>query len=114
MSDYDQRQYSMMLRLLKAFDTRSVGLGKLIVDLEALLGCLQDTEKAWKNSFYRQWGMLEDVYADALDKGLEQLPPDSENLIEDDIQNLRRLVQERIDTTPGAATGTESGDATGG
>ena len=108
MSDYDRRQYKMMLELLNAFDARIVGLHKIIADLEALLLLLQDTDKVWRNEFYKQWAMLEDVYADALDKGFKQLPPDPQKLVEDAIQGLRQLVEERIDTT----ADTESGDAT--
>lgn len=97
-----------MLELLNAFDARDVGLHKIITDLEALLLLLQDTDKAWRNEFHKQWAMLEDVYADALDKGFKQLPPDSQKLVEDAAQRLRQLVQERIGTTADA----ESGDAT--
>ena len=108
MSDYDRRQYKMMLELLNAFDARSVGLEKIIADLEALLRLLEDTDKVWKRAFHKQWVVLEEVYAVALDRGLKQLPPDSQKLVEDATQGLRQLVQERIGTT----ADTESGDAT--
>jgi hypothetical protein len=98
MSDYDQRQYKLMLELLKAFDKRSLGLRKLIADLEALLVCLQDTDEEWKESFHKQWGRLEDVYADALDKGYKQLPQDDQTRVEDAIYHLQQLVQKRIDS----------------
>ncbi|MGC8559146.1 MAG: hypothetical protein ACP5O1_00530 [Phycisphaerae bacterium] len=109
MSDYDRRQFKMMLSILDAFDDRAIGLRKAIDDLEALYRSLEDTPKAWKSLFYKQWAIMEEVYAGALDKGYKQLPPDYQKLIEDAIQNLRRLVQERIDVTEDARANAEGG-----
>ena len=98
----------MMFELLKAFDQRDRGLRKIIADLEALLGSLQHADRGWKDSFYEQWAILEDVYADALDRGFQQLPPDYQKLVDDAVQNMRRLVQQRIEA---AGEGADTAEA---
>lgn len=94
MDDYDSRQYRLMLDLLNEFDARSVGLRKVITDLEALLGSLKNADTEWKSSFYSHWAILEDVYADALDKGWTQLPSARQAMVEGAASSLRRLVEQ--------------------
>ena len=96
MSDYGQRQFKMMLSILDAFDERAIGLGKAIADLDAIYRSLEGTEKLWKGLFYRKWAVLEEVYAVTLNRKLSQLPSADQKLIDDAIQAIRKLVQERI------------------
>lgn len=102
MSDYDSRRFRLMLSVLGAFDERAIGLGKAIADLEVLFRSLRDTAEAWTGVFYKQWAILEEIYAVALDRGFSQLPPGDQKLVEGVMRTLRQLVQERIDATADA------------
>lgn len=92
MLHYDQRQYQLMAELLDNLERRTIGLKKAIPDLEGLLWSLKDVKKPWKDSFYKQWAVLEDVYASALDKGFKELPEDYQKLTDDAIRNMKGLV----------------------
>jgi hypothetical protein len=61
--EYDARQLRLMLDRIEAFRRAEVGFGKLIVDLEALLGALRNPDEKWKNDFNYHWGKLEDIRA---------------------------------------------------
>jgi hypothetical protein len=77
--DHDARQLGLMLERLDAFDRKEVSLGKLVSSLNGLLSALQDADERWKKDFLRQWGLLEDVHANALDKSFGKVP--SEHLV---------------------------------
>lgn len=95
-SDYDQRQYEQMLLILRSYQAGQLGLGRAIADLEALQSCLQVAQDAWKKSFQSEWGVLEDVYASMLDKGLDELPLDLQNLVNIAVTQLQGLVTDEV------------------
>jgi hypothetical protein len=102
MSDYDNRQYILMIEQLDQFKLKQIDLKHLINGLESLLGVLTEPDEKWKFDFQRQWGVLEDVYADAIDRGRLELPDAHKELVEQAVQKLeamiRRVVQPVKDT----------------
>jgi hypothetical protein len=93
MSDYDKRQYGLMLEQIKQFEAKQIDLKHLIAGLESLLCVLEQADKKWKDTFQSEWGVLEEVYADALDKGYKSLPTTHEKLIEKAVHNLKAMVE---------------------
>jgi len=53
MSDYNNRQYRLMMNHLNGFGKR-MDLKRLINGLESLLGALKKPEAAWKAAFQHQ------------------------------------------------------------
>jgi hypothetical protein len=91
MSEYDSRQYHRMLEQLRDFESKRIDLKHLIGGLDALLCALEEAEANWKSEFQRQWGVLEEVYAVALDRKKELMAEDWK-LIETAIQTMKRLL----------------------
>src|SRR6478609_5856118 len=100
MLDSDQRTYVRVLEVLRAFDRQSISLGKVIADLEALLGALSATEEYWKVRMSKHWAVLEDAFADALDKEVKVLPDLHKKLVEEAVRGLEKDVLERINLPP--------------
>ncbi len=96
MEDYDIRQYRLMLDKLDAFGTQKLPLSNLISNLDGLLNALEDTDEQWKNAFLRQWGVLEDVYANSLDKNLQEIPGDQQVLVSKAVAEIRKLVAQNM------------------
>lgn len=92
MSDYDQRQYKVLFDRINAFQRKSIGLKSLIADTDALMRSLQHAEKPWTDAFYAQWAFLEDVYARALDQGLNAVPSDQAALVDNAVEKMQELV----------------------
>ena len=68
MSDYDNRQYRRMLEQIEDFESKRIDLKHLINGLESLLCVLEKPSADWKAKFRSKWGVLEEVYAVALDR----------------------------------------------
>ncbi len=96
MNGHDQRLYRTMAEHLDQYDGGAIGLDHLISSLDALLAVLEGTDQAWRDAFRYEWGTLETVYAIALDRGVTQLYPENQALIDEAIKNMRRLLAERI------------------
>jgi len=96
MTDYDSRQLNLMIERLDAFERKAINLGHLVSSLDGLQNALRDVDGQWRNAFLKQWGVLEDVYADALDKNLKEIPNEYIALINRAIQEIRRLISDRV------------------
>jgi hypothetical protein len=96
MSEYDSRQYNLMLGQLRDFNSKRIDLKHLIHGLETLLGCLENPAADWKLTFQKHWGVLEDVYADALDRKDMELPEAHKKLIEDATSTLQTMVEDAL------------------
>jgi len=96
MSDYDNRQYRLMMQRIEEFEKSKIGLQRLIADLDALLCSLQKADETWRSSFQKEWGVLEEVYAIALDKGSEKLPTEHWDLIDNALGNMKRLLAQVV------------------
>jgi hypothetical protein len=95
-SEYDQRQYRLMLERIDAFERGAIRLGTLIDDLEGLLNVLEAVCASWEQAFLRHWGVLEDARAVALAEGWEEFDDKIEKIIFESIDRLKRQVLEKI------------------
>lgn len=96
MNGHDQRLYRTMAENLDQYEGGAIGLDHLISSLDALLGVLEGMDQEWWDAFRYEWGTLETVYAIALDRGVTQLSPENQALIDEAIKNMRRLLADRI------------------
>ncbi|MBX9681576.1 MAG: hypothetical protein K2X38_22705 [Gemmataceae bacterium] len=96
MSDYDQRQYRLMLQQLERFEQGKATLSDLIASLDALLSVLESTEENWKEAFRYEWGTLETEYAISLDRGEPVLPSESMSLVHQAVANMEALLRDRV------------------
>ncbi|MGV8927968.1 MAG: hypothetical protein ACOH2G_20130 [Ewingella sp.] len=81
LSEYDQRQLSLMEDMLNLYFLDKISLKKLIDNLEGLLFCLQSVDIEWKNEFHEYWFVLEQVYAVALFRN-ESIDPNDPDILE--------------------------------
>ena len=96
MNGHEQRLYRTMAEHLDQYEGGTIGLDHLISSLDALLEVLEGTDQVWRDAFRYEWGTLEMVYAIALDRGVTQLSPENQTLINEAIKNMRRLLVDRI------------------
>jgi hypothetical protein len=71
-------------------------LGGLISDLDGLLNALEGVDDQWKNAFLKQWGVLEDVYANALYKTFPAIPSGHMVLVLKATAEIRKLVAQKL------------------
>lgn len=96
MTEYDTRQLKLMINELDAFERKAIDLTHLVSTLDGLLSALEDVDTHWKNFVLKQWGVLEDVNADILDKSLTEIPNQHLSLIANAIQEIRSLISQRL------------------
>lgn len=97
MSEFNQRQYRLMLDRLDAFEQGSIALDKLVVDLEGLLNALDGVASDWKKNFLGDWGNLEEERAYALFKNVHILDQETSERIRPTVSRLKLSVLEKID-----------------
>jgi len=73
MTEREERQLKAMLEQLRLFQHGEVDLWSLIASLESLMNALEEAPEPWLSDFRKHWGVLEEVYAVAVD---EERPPD--------------------------------------
>ena len=93
MSDYDNRQYGLMLEQIKQFESKRIDLKHLINGLESLLCALEEVDSNWKSAFQSKWGVLEEIYADMLDSGYKKLPDTHQKLVEQSVRDVKAMVE---------------------
>lgn len=98
LTNYDARQLRLMLEGLDAFGREAIALRDLISNLEGLLGSLESVDDPWRNAFLKKWGVLEDVYANAIDKSFPTIPTEHLALANRAIVELRRLIMQRLES----------------
>lgn len=91
------RQLLLMRDRLVEFGSGRIALPELVYDLEALLYELESTSEGWREEFINAWGHLEIAYAVALDRQ-EPVEDASDPALQDDLCQLRDLVDQRLDT----------------
>lgn len=94
-SDHDQRQYAHMRESISAFSNSEFTLQTLhavISSLEFFLQALEVKDTEWQNKFYREWGVLDEVYAISLDENLSQVRPENIQLIRRSIANIQAII----------------------
>ncbi len=103
-SDYDRRQYRLMIEQIDLFNEGKMALSSLVPGLNGLVSALEIPEPSWKAAFINEWGILEIVYAMALDRlnngstdgcGEIHLTADELDLVQKSVKNLQRIILSR-------------------
>lgn len=71
-SEHDHRQLRRMREAIRPTDLETLSMGSLaslIQTLDFLVESLDSADNHWFNAFRSKWGVLEEVYAVALDTG---------------------------------------------
>jgi len=91
-TQYDQRQLNRMKDQISSFESGGIGLGSLIGDLEFLLNAMESSDEDWKKQLDEQILILEEVYADALDRDMTELEPESQTLVSKAIETIKGYI----------------------
>ncbi|SRR5579884_3935230 len=92
-SSFNKRQFNLMLDRITSFlESRSISFEKLIADLEGLIEILEIPEDE-RDRLRTKWGVLEDVYAEALFSGIRRLEEDDVARVEQALQDLKELIK---------------------
>jgi len=95
-SDYDERQYRLMLERLEAFLAGHVSMDKILADLEGLLSALEQPGEEWRRTFQEDVNELDIIWGVALDHGRTRLTePEAKSAFES-AERLKKLVLDKI------------------
>jgi hypothetical protein len=97
MSEYNERQYRLMLAQLRRFEEGQTKLDALVDGLEGLLNSLEYISTSWRQAFLREWGRLEDERAYALFKNIQVFDQETSHRLRLAASRLKLLVLEKID-----------------
>ena len=89
-----------MLAQIQDFKSKRIDLKHLINGFDSLLCALEEVDGGWKPDVQKQWGVLEDVYASALDKNRE-LNSEDWKQIEIAVEKMKQLVSQVCSEKPG-------------
>lgn len=94
--EQNQRHYQRMQQALASLPSEQNirSIGALIVSIDCLLQALERPDANWKDRARKQWGILEEVNAFALDSGRSSFSNEEQMLLNRAIQNLRSLIEE--------------------
>lgn len=96
LNEFDQRQLQVMLEVIHRFELNEVSLSSLINNLEALLDLLNFEDVIWKEAFIDNWENLEIIYASVLDENKALLDKEDEEIINDSVTNIKKLINKKI------------------
>jgi hypothetical protein len=96
-SEYNQRQYRLMLEQLTTFEQGQMKLDILVTNLEGLLNTLEQIEESWKSPFLSEWGKLEDARAVALFRQIKSFDQAATERILKAVSALKLLVLDKIE-----------------
>ena len=96
MSEYDIRQYRLMLEITKKPISSMSGLIKAINDLQALLSTLEEKDNEWLSAFMHEWWILEENYAYNRSENIENLTEMVSTQINISLQKLAEMVDQKI------------------
>lgn len=97
MSEYNERQYRLMLSHLRKFEEGQLKLDVLVDDLEGLLNYLDGIPNSWKQAFLHEWGKLEDERAYALSENLKAFDDETSRRLLLAASRLKLLILEKMD-----------------
>lgn len=91
-SERDCRQLELMKERLFLYERDEIQLRTLIADLDFLIEAFESVDPAWRESLRKEWSILEEVNAVALDRGVTELDLESERLVDGAVHGLFELV----------------------
>lgn len=90
-SEQNERHYARMLRAIPE-EWSLESLGSAIAALDGLVEAVDAPDPAWKNSFRRQWGVMEEVNAFVLDEGRTALTFEEQQVVDKAAGELRAMI----------------------
>lgn len=94
-SEHDRRQLHRMREAIQMTDLETLSmssLASLIQTLDFLVESMNSTDNDWLNAFRSKWGVLEEVYAFALDSGSDEAIPSNRRSLAKAISGLAELI----------------------
>jgi hypothetical protein len=96
LSEYDKRQIKRIYSLIDDYKSEKINIRKLIDNLEALYGCLEAIDEAWKKNFLAKWGTLEDTYSWAIYQERKNFDEKEAGLVDKAIEDIEVLLNALI------------------
>jgi hypothetical protein len=90
-----------MRDVVAAYEQRAISIAFLIAQLEGLLSSLREPDPQWRALAEKEWAIIEDCYAFALDAGQTELDSESKALVARALASLKRLLDTKTDVRPG-------------
>lgn len=85
-----------MIALIEDYKNGRIGIQTLVGDLEALILTLENVTQDHRNLLLSHWGLLEEVYAWTLDKGMSELDDNSQKLVADGLSLLKKVIDAEL------------------
>lgn len=93
LSDYDQRQLSLILSKIEDYRLEKLELRFLIEDLMALLDALESVDENWKDSFRNMTASLDVLYSVAVYRGDSEVDDSEKKQILEKLDFLEELAR---------------------
>jgi len=93
--DCNRKQYQIIIERINWFEKGILELTSLIDDLESLQGYLQEVDKKWRSEFYKDWGLLEEIYSVAVVEN-EPISTSDREKIAQSVKNLKKLAEDAL------------------
>ncbi|MBL8162844.1 MAG: hypothetical protein JNJ61_12725 [Anaerolineae bacterium] len=98
-SDYNRRQYNLMLHIISLYQAGEIVMGQLLDDLSGLQDALIDVGRDWHNAFQDEWGILEITFA--VSRYEQRKLDDQDRMrVEEAIEELKQLIRIDLDKLP--------------
>jgi hypothetical protein len=97
MSDRDARQLRQMQSQIELFRLQQIPLKGLADGLEFLLSHVEDAESSWRQALLSRLGVLEDIYATALDKSGGTLGETDRHRISSAVVSISELIGSQLE-----------------
>lgn len=89
----DQRHLLRMRDAIESYYAKQMAFGRMINNLETLLGLLEHASEDWRDKFLHEWGKLEDILAVAADRGQPSLIDENEKSINEALSRLLAMIE---------------------
>jgi hypothetical protein len=89
LNDNERKHLNWMREQIIAYETGASELGALIAGLESLVGTMESLAPKDREDFVRHWGELEQVYAVALDREMQELDCVGQQIVNEGIGKLK-------------------------
>ena len=94
LSEREGRQLALLRNRLLCYESGNLPLATLIAEVDFLIEALEEVGAEQRSELRRQWSVLEEIYADALDRGECELCDESDKLADRTVEKLTQLVTE--------------------
>jgi len=92
LSERDRRQLGLLKERLFLYERGTIPLRTLIADIDFLIEAFEGVDTAWRELLRKEWSILEEVNAVALDRGIKEFDQESKLLVDRAVQSLFELV----------------------